>query len=202
MKMKLPSDKAHQLLQEILDGAEDRAIRRGACSPEDATDLLTVAFIAQCESFMEHALRYVPNDERLASEIFLHYAATAAQRRMLSNRMSKRCAIHLQNNKTVYLPNYHALLRTRLIQVLATRTTSSEIMRSGVVILSVGTLDGALTDICRELRRKGCDKQRTLIVEDALKARMKSFAKQLKTKELLAMRELTIDLPFFGGQLY
>lgn len=168
------NDRAHGIVSEVLDYAEDRLARDGTCASRDAAEYLALDYIKTCGDFIEHSVVYLENDERIGADLFL---AKLPKGRLKARfeRNARKCASQLSTHTHVYFPDYPKLLRLAYLHVLANTTDLDAIRRSGVLMLASATLPGVRTDIRRELRRRGATWDRT-IVQDATLERRIGFA--------------------------
>jgi hypothetical protein len=171
MKLELFDDKAHQMLSDMLDEAEDRLVGMNVCAPDEADEYLTAFYISECGIFLEHGAVYLPNEERIAADLFL---AKLPRRRakQWSNRRMRICAVQLSTNTHVYFPKYHKLLRLSYLRILAETDDWQTLRRSGMLMLAAATLPGVRSDIRRELRRRGADNLSLLVPNDVIQKRL------------------------------
>ena len=54
MRLERFNDKAHVILQDMLDYAEERIVRKGLCTPDNAVEYLALDYIKTCGDFIEH----------------------------------------------------------------------------------------------------------------------------------------------------
>lgn len=169
------NDKAHVIVQELLDLAETTIVRKGICTLENASRYLAIDYIGTCGDFIEHSVQYLENDERIGADLFLAKLATGRLKARFE-RNSLACALHLTRNTTTYFPEYLPLLRLALLHVLRSTTDAQSIRSNGVVLLASASLPGVLTDVRRELRRRGRDHDLTLVADETVQRRIGSLA--------------------------
>lgn len=104
------NDKAHEIVGRILEIAEDRAIAKGLCRPEQATNFLALDYIKTCADFLEHGTQYLTSDERIGADLFL---AKLPKGRLKArfDRDKRICASQLAAHTFLYFPSYATLLR-------------------------------------------------------------------------------------------
>jgi hypothetical protein len=171
MNLELFDDKAHRLLAPMLDEAEDRLVGMGVCEPHEADEYLTAAYIAECGAFLEHGAVYLPNEERIAADLFLAKLPLRKTRRPSQRRM-RMCANQLSTSTTVYFPNYHTILRLSYLHVLNETDDWHALRRSGILMLAASTLPGVRSDIRRELRRRGANHISMIVPDDVMQKRL------------------------------
>lgn len=169
------NDKAHVIVQDLLDYAEERVVRSGLCTPDYAVEYLALDYIKTCSDFIEHGAQYLETDERIGADLFL---AKLPKGRLKSRfeRNKRACAVQLSTNTRMYFPEYHKLLRLALLHVLQSAPTAEAVRWSGVVLLAAASLPNVRTDIRRELRRRGMVYDVTLVGDEALAKRIGNAA--------------------------
>ncbi|NTZ43617.1 hypothetical protein G7A66_11090 [Altererythrobacter sp. SALINAS58] len=155
-------DKAHAILQDVLDYAEERLTREGSQAPDSATTYLTLEYINASRGLMSHASQYLESDEWAAAAIFLSTLPWGRLKQRL-DRNSSACARQLARNTCLYFPNFRLLLRLSLLQVLSSAEGPETIRWNGIVLLAAASLPGVRADIRRELRRRGLAWDVTLV---------------------------------------
>lgn len=175
MSLALFNDKAHPILAELLDEAEERLVREGVCELEQANEWLAARYVAVCGEFLEHAAVYLESEERIGADLFLFELAKDTTKRRFA-RNAKACAIQLATHTTIYFPNYLKVLRLLYLHALRTTETLDELARSGVLRLAVGTLPGVLADVRSELRRRGAKFEPLLVPDDKLPQAQSPYA--------------------------
>ncbi len=171
MNIKLFDDKAHSIVQDLLDYGEERYVRDGLCTPANASEYLTLEYIATCRDFMSHAAQYLEADERIGADIFL----AKLPRGNLKARYERNrdaCARQLSSSTRLYFPHFEPLLRLALLHVLQSAKDAEAIRWNGVVLLAAASLPGVLTDVRRELRRRGLPYDVTLVADATAERRI------------------------------
>lgn len=171
MKLETFDDRAHSIVSEVLDQAEDKLTRDGICVARDAAEYLALDYIKTCGDFFEHGAVYLENEERIGADLFLAKLPKGKLKARFE-RNARRCASQLSTHTPVYFPDYPKLLRLAYLHILANTTDLDAIRRSGVVMLASATLPGVLTDVRRELRRRGATWDRTIVLDAALERRI------------------------------
>jgi len=171
MRLEHFNDKAHVILQDMLDYAEQRVVRNGICTPDNAVEYLALDYIKTCGDFIEHSAQYLENDERIGADLFLAKLSTGTLKTRYE-RNKRACAQQLSTNTPLYFPDYHKLLRLALLHVLQSAADAQTVRWSGVVLLAAASLPNARTDIRRELRRRGMDRDVTLVGDATLNERI------------------------------
>lgn len=164
-------DRSHNIVRDVLDYAEQRYVREGRCRDAEAVDYLTLDYFATYRDFMQHAAQYVENEEFIAADLFLAKLPRGRLKQRL-DRNHKACARQLANRTRIYFPNYEPLLRMALLHVLRSEADAEAIRWNGVVLLASATLPGVLTDVRRELRRRGMPYDVTLVADATAKRRI------------------------------
>ena len=164
MNTELFDERAHRVVAELLDNAEDRLIRTGQCTLANVSDYLTLEYIRQAVSLLEHGVVYLEGDGRNAADIFLSKIAFGSAKKKLY-RNSPRYARHLQQHEGIYFPNLRNLLRLAYLNLIQSECELDRLMRSGLILLAARTLPGVAIDIRREFRRRGLEYDRTLFLE-------------------------------------
>lgn len=152
-------------LSKMFDDAEQKLVTECNFKPEYCDEYLTMQYIETCASFLEQASAFLEGEGRSASWIFLHIVAG-------SNRGLTDCAEQLTNWTGRYFPRFVELLTVRYLTLLNSTEALESIMRSGLVLLAVGTLPNAVIEVRRELRRRGLSYDRLLIPDDVLSRRL------------------------------
>jgi hypothetical protein len=171
VKLELFNEKAHRLLAEMLDEAEDRLLGMDVCEPQEADEYLTALYIRECGAFIEHSAVYLQNEERIAADLFLG-KLPRRRTRQWSNRRMRICAVQLSTNTPVYFPKYHTMLRLAYLHVLNQTEDWQALRRSGILMLAAATLPGVRSDIRRELRRRGAAHISLIVPDDELQKRL------------------------------
>ncbi len=170
------NDKAHVIVQDVLDYAEERHVREGTCTAQSAAQYLTLDYIATCRDFMFHATQYLENEERVGADLFL----AKLPRGRLKDRFERNrvaCAWQLATQTRRYFPDYEPLLRLAFLHVLRSVDDTNTIRWNGVVLLAAASLPGVLTDIRRELRRRGIKYDVTLVADATVERRTERAAR-------------------------
>jgi len=82
------------------------------------------------------------------------------------NRRAKQRAVQLATHTRTYFPEYDGLLRQAYVHVLRSIEDASAIRLNGVVRLAAAKLPNVLTDVRRELRRRGFPFDVTLVADE------------------------------------
>jgi hypothetical protein len=170
MKLDRFNDKAHVIVQDMLDYAEERLVRDGICTPANADEYLALNYIKTCGDFIQHSAQYLENEERIGADLFLAKLTTGALRSRFE-RNKRICALQLSANARLYFREYQNLLRLASLHVLQTAKDWQTIRWSGVVLLAAASLPGVLTDVRRELRRRGMTYDVTLVADATVQQR-------------------------------
>ena len=167
------NDKAHGFLSELLDEAEEYLVRSKFCQAEHVSEYLATVYIEECGRFLENASAYLPNDERIAADIFLSKLPTR-RKRLLSPRRLRMCAHQLAQHTRLYFPTYPELLRIAYLRVMHGTAEWQSLRHNGVLMLAVATLPNVLNDVRRELRRRGAAETALLVPDDVVHIRIGS----------------------------
>lgn len=171
MRLDLFNEKAHAILSDVFDQAEERLVRDSICPAPNASEYLALDYIKTCGDFIEHSVVYLENDERIGADLFLAKLPKGKLRPKF-DRHAHKCAVQLSTHTHVYFPDYPKLLRLAYLHVLANTADLETIRRSGVLMLAAASLPGVRTDIRRELRRRGATWDRTIVCDDTLAVRL------------------------------
>lgn len=162
MTLQLHDEKAYPIVANVVDYAEERLVRTGICSPENAARYLALDYIATCSSAIEHGTQYLESDERIGADLFLAKLPTGTLKAQY-HRNRKRCAAHLAAQPSLHFPDYKPILRIAFLNAIRTIADVRELRFNGVALLACGTFDDAPTDLRREFRRRGLSYDPTLI---------------------------------------
>jgi hypothetical protein len=169
MRLERFNDKAHVILQDMLDYAEEKVVRLGLSERCNAVEYLALDYIKTCAEFIEHSTQYLENDERIGADLFLAKLAKGPLAARFE-RNKRMCALQLSTNTRMYFPEYPKLLRLAMMHVIQSAADAQAVRWNGVVLLAAASLPNVRTDVRRELRRRGMDYDVTL-VGDATVAR-------------------------------
>jgi hypothetical protein len=172
------NDKAHVIVQEMLDYAEEKLVCDCICTPANADEYLALNYIKTCSEFIQNSAQYLEIEERIGADLFLAQL-TKGRLRGRFERNAHICGLQLAANTAVYFPDYGKLLRLALLHVLQSASDWRSIRWNGVVLLAAASLPGVLTDIRRELRRRGMPYEVTLVADATLNKRIGPAATSL-----------------------
>lgn len=181
MQAELFDDRAHRIVAELLDAAEGRLIRTGQCSLASVSDYLTLAYIKEAAGLLEYGTVYLEGDGRNAADIFLSKLAFGAVATKY-HRNSRRYAEHLQRHEAIYFPNFPNLLRLAYLRQIQSECELSTLLHSGLLTLAARSLPGVETDVRRELRRRGLQCDRTLVMHTVRIADRRTAIRTPKTR--------------------
>jgi len=173
MRLERFNDKAHVILQDMLDYAEEKVVRLGLCQRADAVEYLALDYIRTCAEFLEHSTQYLESDERIGADLFLAKLAKGPLRARFE-RNKRMCALQLATNTRMYFPEYPKLLRLAMLHVIQSAADAQAVRWNGVVLLAAASLPNVRTDVRRELRRRGMDHDVTLVGDETLARRIDS----------------------------
>jgi len=158
-------DATYATIVELLDAAEDRLVRDGACRGRDANDYLAFRYIAAASGIVHGATFFVANEERVRADIFLSNLPGSKFRR-LSHKRKRACIELLAARPDRFFRSFNDTLRT-VLQLIMERTRDPEQLNMhGIVLLAAANLPGAVVDIRREIRRRGGSQRRLVVAED------------------------------------
>jgi hypothetical protein len=162
----MPSnDKAHAFLSELLNEAEEWAVRNGYCEAINAHEFWTLQYIETCGEMLTYTQVYLENEERVAARVFLYNLNRTVTMQQYSKRFSG-AALQLATHTHYYFPNFVAILRLSYLNMLREAKDASEIQWHGITRLAVAVLPGARDDARREIRRRGGNPNALLITDD------------------------------------
>ncbi len=183
------NEKAHAVLANVFDAAEQWLVRNDVCKPHQTDAYLTMLFIKESGDFLEHASFYTEGEGRIAAGLFLHRLPKGkAKPQYLSNHWI--CDIQLHWHTHYYFRNYYPLLQQAYVGILRMLPTLNAIDRNGVLMLAARTLDGAKADINRERRMRGADADRNIVADDTLGRSLAHFHRN-QFEQLSDMFKLT-----------
>ncbi len=162
MTPQLHDERAYSIVGNVVDYAEERLVRTGVCSRENAARYLALDYIATCSSAIEHGTQYLESDERIGADLFLAKLPTGTLKAQY-HRNRKRCAAHLAAKPPLHFVDYKPILRIAFLNAIRTIGDVRELRFSGVALLACGTFEDAPTDLRREFRRRGLSYDPTLI---------------------------------------
>ena len=173
------NDKADRIVSDMLDAAELALVRNGICQSHEADAYLTMDYIKECGTFLEHASFYVESEGRIAADLFLWRLSNASNGplRARYNRHWRICALQLHWHTKVYFRGYLDVLRDTYLNLLAALPSVSAIDSNGVLKLAAANLPNVRTHIRRERRRRGADSDRLIIADADLDRRIKHINK-------------------------
>lgn len=162
-------DRLHATLAGLFDRAEEKLVAKGICQADRADEWLTVQYIRETGTVVWGGQVYLPVDEFIGADIFLSNIADAQFKR-LSLKRRRSCARQLAMHTQVYFPQYNTMLRMAYLHVLrSTKGHDFEVTHDGIILLAAAKLPGVLSDIRRELRRRGSKCDHLLVCNDTIK---------------------------------
>ena len=154
---------SYALIVQLIDAAEDRAIRRGLCRANEADAFVTAHYIYWAAGLVHGASVYLPNDERIGADAFLSFLP-AASTKLRSVKRRAACVKLLSQQPHIFFPMFGPILRGMLRDELRKPYIRGELRHSGIVLLAAASLPEAQAEIRRELRRRG--EREPLLVRD------------------------------------
>lgn len=171
MSFELFDEKAHELLSDLFDAAEDCLTRQGICGASEADEYLTLEYIKTCGEYIEHAATFLQSEGATASLLFISKLAELSDGGR-SAKYVQRCADQLSLHAGLYFPKFRKLLTASYLTVLHSIEDMGELQRSGILMLAAATLPGVRTELRREFRRRGLQYDRTLVPDNVLRLRL------------------------------
>jgi hypothetical protein len=168
--IKMFDQRAHDLLVNLLDVAEEQLIEYGICGPQETNEYLTAFYIEEASCFLRHGLRYLPSEGRIAGDLFIWKLANATNSPKY-HKHAKACGKQLAEHTELYFPRYAEMLTKAYIETLQNVEEPNLIMTHGVILLAAATLPGVDVALRREFRRRGLTYDRSLICDDDLATR-------------------------------
>lgn len=172
--------KAHSILSELLDNTEDWLVRHKECEPQSANDRLAYDYIMRCSGVIRGATTFVANDERIGTQQFIS-DLRGASTKTRSIRSRTTTTAQLMKFPHIYFPNYLTVLQLTFLRELPNLKTRSIILLSGVVKLAAANLPGVRSDVRRELRRRGDERNALIVPDDTLERQLGRFEQGLLT---------------------
>lgn len=172
--MKLNFDKdANRILVALLSETERRAVANHRCRADDVNQWLTLAYIERCAEYHFGASVYLPNEEIVAANSFVHQCIGHGMKTRFGKHVGK-CAAQLARHTSLYFPDYETLLEMQFMAFMANNPTLVEIQMSGLVRQAVGTLnrDMALDVVRRECRRLCLNHDKLFVPDDVYELRV------------------------------
>lgn len=185
------NERAHGIVGDIIEAAELALIRNGVCQPNETDMHLTMDYIRQCGSFLEHGQAYLENEGRLAAGIFLWRLSQAANARLRAkyHRNWLICEVQLHWHAHYYFPMYLQTLREVSLKLLHNLPSLNAIDQNGVLRLAMANLPNVLRDVRRERRRRGADWDK-LLIEDSVADRRINHIKIQFSEDMIKQYEL------------
>lgn len=161
------NQRAHDLLINLLDIVEEELIRQKLCGPMETNEYLTAFYIKETSGFLRHASVYLPDEGRIAADIFISKLAKQP-RTARYMKHATLCGHQLALHTELYFPRFAEMLTKAYVDVLRTCYDLRLVLTDGVILLAAARLPGVQVELRREFRRRGLSYDRLLVCNDLL----------------------------------